>query len=231
MGVNLFLVDVDTMWQRHIPLSTLFGGKDAEVDVFLSQGTVYPRDVFDRWGFVACMGTVAFRATERTGEALRAALKDCGDGQCDDQVAMNHALMTTFGVAWDRAAGIGRAPGGESRLTVRMWPKPFVFRSTMQDMTKIGGAGQTAQDLGLRGGAAGTCLGQKVIAGSSASAAAGAASGDAVDFGTPFIAAPTVAKDGEEKLATWKKFNSFCIVISNEKFHLTTLPSAAVDGV
>jgi hypothetical protein len=96
MGVNLFLVDVDTIWQRHIPLATLF--RDKEVDIFLSQGSTYPRDVYDRWGFVACMGTVAFRASARAGEVLRTALKSCGEGQCDDQVAMNHALMNKYKV-------------------------------------------------------------------------------------------------------------------------------------
>ena len=53
------------MWNRHVPLDVLFDGteEDRRADVFFSQGTVYPPDVFDEWGFVGCMGTVAFRAT------------------------------------------------------------------------------------------------------------------------------------------------------------------------
>ena len=122
-------------------------------------------------------------------------------------------------VVWDRTSGIGEGhavgrpairedaeefSGGH--LTVRMWPKPFVFRSTMKDMKKGGGDGETATFLGLGGGAAGTCLGQKISVstttavvvndGDDAAAAAAATGGtggdDPVLYSTPFVAAPTV---------------------------------------
>ena len=79
MGRNVFLVDVDTMWNRKVELKDLFDGTpdEAGADVFFSQGTVYPHDAFDAWGFVGCMGSVAFRATPRTSALLKAAMEDC----------------------------------------------------------------------------------------------------------------------------------------------------------
>ena len=173
LGRNVFLVDVDTMWNRHVPLDVLFDGteEDRRADVFFSQGTVYPPDVFDEWGFVGCMGTVAFRATPAAQTLLRQAIRTCATGtNCDDQVAMNRALSHKYGVKWDRDSGVGvgvlgsgpgeipelgadARPGAEEdaeddaepgadvprkvfepRVTVRMWPKPFAFRSFMKDV-------------------------------------------------------------------------------------------------
>ena len=253
MGTNVFLVDVDTIWQRYVALETLFDqSEDADVDVFFSQGTWYPRDVYDSWGFVGCMGTVAFRATQRTGELLHAALKHCAPHQCDDQVAMNHALLHEFHVRWDRDTGVGTgnhwvktvaarganvevgvgagagAGAGDTgqQLKVRMWPKPFVFRSGMKDVKKLGGPGVTGEDLGLLGGPGGTCLGQ-ITPSVSRGDDGGLAEDRERNFLEPFIVAPKINKDGDSKMVVWEKFNRFCFVIDNEKFHTTRLPSNA----
>ena len=119
LGRNVFLVDVDTMWNRHIPLDVLFDGTedDRRSDVFFSQGTVYPPDVFDEWGFVGCMGSVAFRATPAAQTLLRQAIRSCATGtNCDDQVAMNRALSRKYGVVWTEtrasaSASSDRGPG------------------------------------------------------------------------------------------------------------------------
>ena len=142
--------------------------EDAATDVFFSQGTVYPHDAFDAWGFVGCMGSVAFRATPRTSALLKAAMEDCKEGACDDQVAMNGALLRKYGIQWNRNTGLGEgalAKPVAARLKVtdpnavgikvRMWPKPFAFRSFMKDVKKV----ETAS-LGAEGGAGGVCLGQ-----------------------------------------------------------------------
>ena len=83
LGRSIFLVDVDTMWNRYVPLDALFAGstRDIETDVFLSQGTVYPPDVYDKWGFVGCMGSVAFRATPGAQTLLRQAIRTCAEGK------------------------------------------------------------------------------------------------------------------------------------------------------
>jgi hypothetical protein len=288
LGVNVFLVDVDTMWNRHVPLRDLFDGseRDTKSDVFLSQGTVYPPDVFDRWGFVGCMGSVAFRATPAAQTLLRQAIRACADGaSCDDQVAVDRALARKYDIQWDRDAGIGvgeiaasaaagsaasddrsehvntavtlrdgdvtghgqgsvsekntekdgslKNPGSkvfEPRVVVRMWPKPFVFRSTMKDVRRVDEdeAAALASAPGAPSGA-GTCLGQarfdpNVIPGETHRTQS------AVDFSRPFIVAPAVAKDGEEKIEAWDKFQRFCFVIGTEAFLREALPEPPPPG-
>jgi hypothetical protein len=287
----VFLVDVDTMWNRHVPLRDLFDGseRDTKSDVFLSQGTVYPPDVFDRWGFVGCMGSVAFRATPAAQTLLRQAIRACAEGaSCDDQVAVDRALARKYDIQWDRDAGTGVGeigasaaagsaasddrgehvntavalrdgdvtghgqgsvlkngsqtnPGSkvfEPRVVVRMWPKPFVFRSTMKDVRRVeeDEAAALASAPGAPSGA-GTCLGQARFdpnAGKTVSGEAGgdvdASSRDAVDFSRPFIVAPAVAKDGEEKIEAWDKFQRFCFVIGTEAFLREALPEPPPPG-
>ena len=296
LGVNVFLVDVDTMWTRYVPLRDLFDGaeRDARADVFLSQGTVYPPDVYDEWGFVGCMGSVAFRATPAAQTLLRQAIRACAEGaSCDDQVAVDRALARKYDIQWDRDAGIGvgeiaasaaagsaasddrsehvntavtlrdgdvtghgqgsvsekntekdgslKNPGSkvfEPRVVVRMWPKPFVFRSTMKDVRRVDEdeAAALASAPGAPSGA-GTCLGQARFdpnAGKTVSGEAGgdvdASSRDAVDFSRPFIVAPAVAKDGEEKIEAWDKFQRFCFVIGTEAFLREALPEPPPPG-
>ena len=293
LGVNVFLVDVDTMWNRYVPLRDLFDGaeRDARADVFLSQGTVYPPDVYDEWGFVGCMGSVAFRATPAAQTLLRQAIRACAEGSsCDDQVAVDRALARKYGIRWDREAGTGegelggdagaaaaaRAPvaadlgehvntavalrdgdatghgvgsqrdvpratqsvsvGGkvfEPRVVVRVWPKPFVFRSTMKDVRRA--SDDQAAALARAPGApraAGTCLGQARFLSEDLGVAGVAGNGDGsgVDFSSPFIVAPAAAKDGEEKVEVWDKFQRFCFVIETEAFLRETLPSPGPPG-
>ena len=265
LGRNVFLVDVDTMWNRHVPLDVLFDGteEDRRADVFFSQGTVYPPDVFDEWGFVGCMGTVAFRATPAAQTLLRQAIRTCATGtNCDDQVAMNRALSHKYGVKWDRDSGVGvgvlgsgpgeipelgadARPGAEEdaeddaepgadvprkvfepRVTVRMWPKPFAFRSFMKDVRKV----EDPADARVRRADAAPnqrCLGQvapQKPRDTSAPAALGA------DYAQPFIVAPCLAKDGEEKVSAWNKFQRFCFRHRDARISSDEASGAEEDG-
>jgi hypothetical protein len=51
-----------------------------------------------------------------------------------------------------------------------------------------------------------------------------------VDFSRPFIVAPAVAKDGEEKIEAWDKFQRFCFVIGTPAFTREALPSPGPPG-
>ena len=306
LGRNVFLVDVDTMWNRYVPLEALFDGSadDRASDVFFSQGTVYPPDAFDAWGFVNCMGSVGFRATPGAQTLLRQALASCAEGSCDDQVAMNRALLRKYGVEWDRERGVGegvlgrgtgagagrsdsdndsdseeeasrakksepRANGEESAASssaaaaassspssppvrvhepsvrVRVWPKPFAFRSFMKDVEKT-----EAAALGGVDGPEGYCLGQVnggreppagssnagSNAGSNSKAVGSVITGEGeeedegVDFSVPFIVAPCLAKDGAQKVEAWNKFQRFCYVIKTPAFRKTALPRPGEGG-
>ena len=44
------------------------------------------------------------------------------------------------------------------------------------------------------------------------------------DYAQPFIVAPCLAKDGEEKVSAWNKFQRFCFVIETPEYLQTTLP-------
>ena len=46
----------------------------------------------------------------------------------------------------------------------------------------------------------------------------------------PFIVAPAVAKDGEEKIEAWDKFQRFCFVIGTEAFLREALPEPPPPG-
>ena len=82
------------------------------------------------------------------------------------------------------------------KLTVRMWPKAFVFRAGMRDMKKAGAAGKKAADLGLQGGPGGTCLGQIIPKTATRTIPNAAAAAAAPEFN-----AAAVAGQGEERIA------------------------------
>ena len=235
MGRNVFLVDVDTMWNRKVELKDLFDGTpdEAGADVFFSQGTVYPHDAFDAWGFVGCMGSVAFRATPRTSALLKAAMEDCKAGACDDQVAMNGALLRKYGLEWNRATGFGHGTMAQPvanrlkvtdanamNIRVRVWPKPFAFRSFMKDVRRV----ETASLAGRAGGASGVCLGQVEPASLGEAPITTGPKNAVVDYARPFIVAPLLDKDGDKKLEAWNKFQRLCFVIDNPEYRRTALP-------
>ena len=237
LGRNVFLVDVDTMWDRYIPLDVLFAStkEDKLVDAFFSQGTIFPEDVLDDWGFVMCMGTVAFRATPAAQTLLQFAADTCVDGVCDDQKAMNHALKYEYGVVWNKDSGLGYGVKGsgpgmpalgsnvqpdaktnaylageviEPHLTVRMWPKPFVFRSFMDAVQEEKDPSTDQKCLGQV-----TLLGNRLLGQS-----------NGVDFGQPFIVAPVLDKEGKDKVEAWEDFQKVCYVIDTPEFRQTRLP-------
>ena len=119
------------MWNRYVPLDALFAGstRDIQTDVFLSQGTVYPPDVYDKWGFVGCMGSVAFRATPGAQTLLRQAIRTCAEGK-----GLSQSPRSASAIAHTRPAkGLLRPEGTvffvETRIAIQqLVPDTFLLQ-------------------------------------------------------------------------------------------------------
>jgi hypothetical protein len=111
--------DIDAIWIRN-PLR-VGSGCAREEDLLFSQGTVWPPDVHDRWGFVLCCGWFRARPTLASRaffEALAVDVETTGD----DQISVNR-LLAALGMQWSR----GAAPGYELPFRdrkVQCWPQP-----------------------------------------------------------------------------------------------------------
>ncbi len=108
-GESFVHSDIDAVWLGN-PLEAGAAAGRGE-DLLFSQGTVWPPDVHDRWGFVLCCGWFQARPTAAAQaffRALEANVRESGD----DQISVNR-LLVAMGAAWatDRREGRAGAPG------------------------------------------------------------------------------------------------------------------------
>ena len=96
-GVSFVHSDADAVW-RVDPRKYL---SDQKSDLLVSQGTVWPQEAVDRWGFVACAGFFAARSTPAT-RALFTQILRVTKREQDDQRAINLVLLDQIR-AWDFA--------------------------------------------------------------------------------------------------------------------------------
>jgi hypothetical protein len=87
-GIDFIHSDVDAVWLRD-PRNTYFGSGDA--DLIASQGTVWPRDVHQRFGFVLCCGLFALRSSAASRQLLAELLPHVATTR-DDQISLNRLL-------------------------------------------------------------------------------------------------------------------------------------------
>ena len=88
-GQSFVHSDIDAIWLRN-PMHE--GAAAAcEADVVFSQGTVWPPDVHDQWGFVLCCGWFKARATAAAADFF-AALARHVSLTGDDQISVNRLL-------------------------------------------------------------------------------------------------------------------------------------------
>jgi hypothetical protein len=117
--------DIDAIWLQN-PLK-VGSACDRTEDLLFSQGTVWPPDVHDRWGFVLCCGW--FRAKPTLGaQAFFQALEVDVQATGDDQVSVNR-LLAVLGAQWSHART------GEYQLPfrdrmVQCWSKPISATTT-----------------------------------------------------------------------------------------------------
>jgi hypothetical protein len=116
-GIDFIHSDADAIWIAS-PLAAAFADG---ADLAFSSGTVWPKSIVEKWGFVLCCGFFAARGTPATA-AFFAEVAERVRVCEDDQIAVNEALLDA-GIRWD-----DRAPSEE-----RMWlDTPFrVFSRTV----------------------------------------------------------------------------------------------------
>jgi hypothetical protein len=119
-GEEFIHSDTDAIWVRNALHSGSAVGR-AE-DLIFSQGTVWPPDVHDRWGFVLCCGWFRAKPT-LAARAFFQALETDVHATGDDQISVNR-LLVKLGAQWDHG------PTGDYQLTLRdrlvqCWSRPI----------------------------------------------------------------------------------------------------------
>ena len=94
-GVDFVHSDADAVWLRD-PRQLYF--TDADVDLIASQGTVWPPDVHQQFGFVLCCGLFRLRSTPVSRQLLTE-LESHVLVSRDDQVSLNR-LLAARSIKW-----------------------------------------------------------------------------------------------------------------------------------
>lgn len=87
-GIDFIHSDVDAIWLRD-PRQAYFGA--GEVDLIASQGTVWPNDVHQRFGFVLCCGLFSLRSSAASRRLLAELVPHVAMTR-DDQISLNRLL-------------------------------------------------------------------------------------------------------------------------------------------
>jgi hypothetical protein len=99
-GIDFIHSDVDAIWLRD-PREAYFGA--AEVDLIASQGTVWPHDVHQRFGFVLCCGLFSLRSSAASRQLLAELVPHVAMTR-DDQISLNR-LLANRQIVWRAKPG------------------------------------------------------------------------------------------------------------------------------
>lgn len=95
-GVNVIHSDLDAIWIQDP--RALF--KDCPYDIVSSQGTYWPRPVFEKWGFVLCCGLIYYRSSNRVIDLIgQVQDRVLAAKKTDDQAELN-TLLAEDGIEW-----------------------------------------------------------------------------------------------------------------------------------
>jgi hypothetical protein len=98
-GEEVVHSDIDAIWLRNPLREGSACGR--QEDLLFSQGTVWPPDVHDQWGFVLCCGWFRARPT-MAAKAFFQGLEADVHVSGDDQISVNR-LLALLGVRWSRS--------------------------------------------------------------------------------------------------------------------------------
>jgi hypothetical protein len=124
-GEEFIHSDIDAIWVHNPLRRGAAAGRDE--DLLFSQGTVWPFDVHQRWGFVLCCGWFWAKPTVPTRaffEALESDVKLTGD----DQISVNRVLAG-MGLRWS-PAGAGDYYLRLREHLVQCWSRPICATTT-----------------------------------------------------------------------------------------------------
>jgi hypothetical protein len=119
-GHDIIHSDTDAIWVQD-PLR-VGSAAACNADLLFSQGTVWPPDVHDRWGFVLCCGWFRARPTLATRSFFHALETDV-KGSGDDQISVNR-LLVTLCATWNQSGAGDYALPFRDRL-VQCWREPI----------------------------------------------------------------------------------------------------------
>ena len=94
-GYDVIHSDADAIWLKD-PLPYL---NALPQDMIFSQGTIWPPDVQEKWGFVLCCGFFMLRSNKKTLHFMQDLLKRVKEDK-DDQVSCNRLLLE-MNTIWD----------------------------------------------------------------------------------------------------------------------------------
>lgn len=119
-GEEFIHSDIDAIWVQN-PLEVGSAATCSE-DLVFSQGTVWPPDIHDQWGFVLCCGWFRAKPTPAVREFFRALDADVRRTG-DDQISVNR-LLAALGAEWSHSRS------GEYQLAfrdrmVQCWTRPI----------------------------------------------------------------------------------------------------------
>ena len=131
-GVDVVHSDLDAIWKRNI-LPEL---DDPEVDLYISQGTVWPQEHFEKHGFVMCSGFYYAKSNESVVDFFTALLKFIDERrERSDQRALNLLLLDT---EWQLDATEKRSAGlSWFEANVAGYNKAFNLRLSLISMSKV----------------------------------------------------------------------------------------------
>ena len=118
-GQEIIHSDTDAVWTKN-PLRE-GSARLGEQDLMFSQGTVWPDDVHDRWGFVLCCGWFRARPSPAACRFFQALEVDIAV-TADDQISVNRLLLA-WGVQWKRSTSDYRLSFRDR--TVQCWHSPL----------------------------------------------------------------------------------------------------------
>jgi hypothetical protein len=131
-GIEFIHSDLDAVWLQN-PLAPDSSARQPE-DLVFSQGTIWPPDIHQVWGFVLCCGWFWVKPTPAVQEFFRALARDVATTG-DDQVSVNRLLRAT-GMTWQTGGGCDYNLRFRKDL-VHCWTRPLRGRSADGSLSAV----------------------------------------------------------------------------------------------